>query len=87
MEGRGNTTIVLDFDNTMIDSNSDEIVPCKVQGGIHADSFKKKLSTLTWGDSWTEFMNDIFADLANEGVSLEDLSSTLRDITIDPQLI
>ena len=44
MEGSGNTTIVLDFDNTVIDGNSDEEIPNKVQGGIHAEEFKQRLS-------------------------------------------
>ena len=32
-------------------------------------------------------MNEVFTKLATDGVSLEDLSSTLRDITIEPQLV
>jgi len=68
--------IAFDFDQTIIDANSDLVVIQMVDGEIPEEA--KRLYSQ---DNWTDYMGAIFAHLHSGGVGKEQLDSTLSALS------
>jgi len=70
MERKG--LIAFDFDNTIIDANSDQVVVDMIDGEV-----PKKAKLLFDEDNWTDYMGAIFEHLHSTGTKKKDLDSKL----------
>lgn len=81
---RPSLTLAFDFDNTVIASNSDTVIPRTADGGAHAAAFDKGLNAFGSGESWTKFMDSSLATMAANGATVEAITAAAREITIEP---
>lgn len=69
------TLFVFDFDNTLVNSNSDTWVG----DALGSDAMEKvKADMNDWWDKWREFVNRLLAQLHSEGASREDILGHMK---------
>lgn len=71
----GRTLFVFDFDNTLVNSNSDTWVGDAL-GSAALEKVKAGMSD--WWDKWREFVNRLLAQLHSEGASREDILGHMK---------
>lgn len=88
MQTTGNQLLLVacDFDNTLIDTNSDLVLFDTLPYG---QPFRQRFPTLRQeGLGWTQIMNTQLADLAKqEGYSKADVLACMHDVKMDPDLV
>ncbi|KAK7791096.1 hypothetical protein R5R35_000515 [Gryllus longicercus] len=72
--------VAFDFDHTIVDDNTDIVV----REMLPKEKISSEISDLYSSDGWTVYMGKIFELLHQNGITREEIQTTIRDIPITP---